>query len=231
MILSRIHSLRHALCVIGLTGAFTSALAQERPQALTLPPAYAAHPLYQAQSNWGCEVLLCLSAKTPHEIEACRQPLDMLRKALSRGQPFPVCRLEDGANSQSAGAWAAPATNHYDRCPEDTSPLERDAYAMTISAAPILAASPGAAAPAVIFRGIGDGSGMVPTSESGAAGMPLLVCVGRFIETRLQWVSDAEGGMYISVGVYDQIAIQGANESGRVFEVYVDGKLYQRSRW
>jgi hypothetical protein len=42
--------------------------------------------------DWGCKVLLCLSNPGgPTEFDACKPPIDQLRKHLRKGRSFPTC--------------------------------------------------------------------------------------------------------------------------------------------
>ena len=198
-----------------------------------LPPSIASNPAFQPVSNWGCEVLMCLSNPNgPTAVRECEPPINRLWRELAEGRPFPHCQLNNGQNSRTAGTWVQPNSNYYNMCPSGTTPLAPGGYALFTRTPAAAAASPGPAMSAVpgIYQGIGDGNGVYPDYRSGTP-MPPLVCVGRLLSTTPHNIY--EGGFYHSIQVwtFDTVIVQQATKSSSVFDIYIDNKLYTRTRY
>ena len=55
-------------------------------------PIYTTFPNHARASDWGCEVLLCLSNPGgPTEFSECRPPIERLWRHLAKGRSFPSC--------------------------------------------------------------------------------------------------------------------------------------------
>ena len=197
-----------------------------------LPPSIANNPAYQARSDWGCEVLMCLSNPNgATAVNECRPPIERLWRHLARGHSFPTCTLSDGQNSRTAGTWVQPTSNYYNLCPAGTTPLGSGSYALFNQS--------GASAQTMIYEGIGDGSGIYPNSDSRMGNqwnsMPPLVCVGAQTGTMRHRIAtnSARGTdwVQITVGTYNTTVVQPPNNSGSVFDIYINNQVYHRARY
>lgn len=64
-------------------------------------------------SEWGCQVVLCLSNPSgPTQFKECVEPIEKLWEALAKGKPFPTC--EEGGISMSKIGY-----DPYETCPAD----------------------------------------------------------------------------------------------------------------
>lgn len=198
-----------------------------------LPPAIANNPAYQARSDWGCEVLMCLSNPNgATAVNECRPPIERLWRHLARGHAFPTCTLSNGQNSRTAGAWVQPTSNYYNLCPTGTTPLGSGSYA--------LLNQPSASARPMIYEGIGDGSDIHPNYDSRmryqSNALPPLVCVGAQTGTMQHWIttrgSRGEDQMVrIIVGTYNTTVVQPPNNTSGVFDIYINNQVYHRARY
>jgi hypothetical protein len=193
-----------------------------------LPPAIANNSAYPARSDWGCEVLMCLSNPNgATAVNECRPPIERLWRHLARGHGFPTCTLSNGQDSRTAGTWVQRNANYYNLCPAGTTPLAPGSYAL---------ANQGEGAQPVVYEGIGDGSGIHPNDDSrwGSSVLPPLVCVGARTGITAHWVQSAGSRgelMRVDVGVYNTMAVQPANASGNVFDIYINNQVYHRARF
>lgn len=174
-------------------------------------------------SDWGCEVLLCLSdPRGPTTENECRPPIEKLWKELAKGNPFPSCELADDSKS-GKGSFARQVYEHYDPCPNGTIPVlgayvtqsnstssrdwQRSQYQWA-------------------SRGVAR-MGSDEPSDIGAR-----ACVGKQIGTYSVRPGGGAGDSpeYISVQVYDAITWQ-QPKNPRAIDVYIDGALHQRVRY
>ena len=64
----------------------------------SLPPS-----LFEPQSDWGCEVLLCLANPgSPTEFAECVDPIEKLWDHLAKGRSFPKCSMGGDENGNYA---------------------------------------------------------------------------------------------------------------------------------
>lgn len=70
----------------------------------SLPPS-----LFEPQSDWGCEVLLCLANPgSPTEFAECVDPIEKLWEHLAKGRSFPRCSM----GGDEAGNYARQDGDH-----------------------------------------------------------------------------------------------------------------------
>lgn len=198
----------------------------------SLPPAMASNPMFQARSDWGCEVLMCMSNPNGSTaVNECRPPMDRLWRELARGNSFPTCTLNNGSNSRTAGTWVQPTHNYYSMCPTNTKPLPIGSYAN------FTAASGASSSASGVYAGIGDGSYVYPTYDGRSYSnyMPPLVCVGSLTSTKKQFIPSGDtrmgGGKWITVGAYSEVVLQDPGPSPSAFDIYINGEIYTRSRY
>jgi hypothetical protein len=207
----------------------------------SLPSAMASNPMFQARSDWGCEVLMCMSNPNGSTaVTECRPPMERLWRELSRGRPFPTCTLNNGSNSQTAGAWVQPTSNYYNTCPTGTRPLGSGSYALYTqpATAPAQTQSSGSLSSSFapgVYGGIGDGAYLYPNYDSRSASysMPPLVCVGAQMGTTTQWITDRYGDaqQQVQVGTYSTVVLQEAGSNASAFDIYIDSQVFKRARY
>ncbi|WP_235817756.1 hypothetical protein [Brucella cytisi] len=73
-------------------------------------------------SDWGCEVLLCLSdPRGPTTESECKPPIEKLWRELAKGHSFPSCAMA-GDSGSGSGSFARQVYDYYDPCPAGTAP-------------------------------------------------------------------------------------------------------------
>lgn len=191
-------------------------------------------------SDWGCQVLLCLSNPAgPMAVSECKPPIKKLYKRLVQGKPFPSCTFVDGSDSAAGGHYARRTRSHYDLCPAGTTALGRDRLATTTAAAQQQQGIQKVALrrlPLVTGIGQGDGLAYSTDSRSGNQTLPNKICVAgaRGVTPVSIMVPGVRGGTEarsVQAALYDQIVVLPPNASARVIDVYIDGALQQRVRW
>jgi hypothetical protein len=192
-------------------------------------------------SEYGCQVLLCLSnPQGPMAVQQCVPPIQKFLQGQAKKppEPFPQCEEAQGQAGVQKG------TNPYDACPDGTVALA-DGKKAIVGMPParprsnnfndyLLESGFGNApialgANILIYNGIGDGSGM-----QSAAGK--LICVGANIGPVVLEFDDGLGNenskSYTQVEAFDRvIAMDPAKGSAQYFDVQVNGKPYRRVRF
>jgi hypothetical protein len=191
---------------------------------------------YGPVSNWGCEVLVCLSDRRgPMTETACRQPIQRLYRALFRWrpQPFPVCIMASGSDARTTGNYAEVGPpSYYDACPAGTTALPQGQVAMY---APVQTTGPvqvSTAAPAMTpVVGIGEGAGYYPGmgGENGVA-MPQKVCVGASTGTTTYTTGAGDNSDTFTVPTYSNIALIDPAGDTFTINVYTNGQLFRTIR-
>jgi len=177
-------------------------------------------------SDWGCEVLLCLSNPAgPTAVAECVPPITQLWNALANFQPFPTCGL-----ASATGSYASPGMNYYNACPAGTTALAAGVMAVQATSA---GAVSGVAVDglAVVQVGIGTGDGLLPQVDGGgiASPMPAKTCVGGSPLGQVTVLTSS--GTWSTATVYSQVVSLPAQASGSVIDVYVDSALYSQVRY
>jgi len=177
-------------------------------------------------SDWGCEVLLCLSNPAgPTAVAECVPPITQLWNALAHFQPFPTCGL-----ASATGSYASLGTNYYNVCPAGTTALAAGAVAVQAPSAAALT-NMGVYDSAAVQIGIGTGDGLLP--QVGGDGFPLAMpdktCVGGSPLGQVMVLTSS--GTWTTATVYSQIVSLPPQASGSVIDVYVDSALYTQVRY
>lgn len=156
--------------------------------------------------GWGCKVFLCLAdPRGATTEEECASTIAKLNRDLARGKPFPTCDTND------AGSFARPVFDYFDPCPEGTVPFDG-----------LVLQSDGGTwrewrnSDNQISHSTGDGTRMMETITNRA-------CVSGYKGS----FQDGHDGP--TVKVYGTIIWQ-EPQPPRAFDVFVNGKLWQRSR-
>lgn len=181
----------------------------------TLLPAFALilatlAPTSSHADDWGCEVLLCLSNPAgPKAVAECVAPIEKLWRQLRKGRPFPHCDL----GSSSSGTGAVQSYNHYPPCPAGMTPLPEGVMIDTGSG---------------LLRGFGDGAGMAPNLRD-AVPLPQMACVAGYQGSAMVVADpDSDSRYKVEVSRYAEVTYLTPSSSGRVIDVYIDGKLFSR---
>lgn len=173
-------------------------------------------PTTATASDWGCEVLLCLSdPRGPTTENACVPPISKLWKHLAKGRAFPTCDLA-GDSSSGTGSFARQVYDYYDPCPDGTKPAIRQWIAQ--SSEPVASRRPWGNRPPYSWS---DGGNSYGDSGPGAR-----ACVAKPNGS----FSVSTGDDYLYVQVYETVVWQ-APQKPRAIDVYIDGVLHQRVRW
>jgi hypothetical protein len=169
-------------------------------------------------SEWGCQVMLCLSDKRgPMTEEKCRPPIDMLYDRLRNGGSMPTCDESNGYNVKRV-------VNPYDMCPQGLAETSGWVASATDKNRPWKAS----------------GASQRP-NEDGSTTYGVLACVGTQVETYqvAEACADAGGGGDAgttwnctpahTVRVFDQVMPLPPQSSTRAIELYNSGgQLQQR---
>lgn len=192
-------------------------------------------------SEYGCQVLLCLSnPQGPMAVQQCQPPIQKFLQGQAKKppEPFPQCEEAQGQAGVQKG------TNPYDACPDGTIALA-DGKKAIVGMPPAkprsnnvsdwqLQSNFGNTPIAIggnilIYNGIGDGAGL-----QAAAGK--LICVGAALGPVVLEFDDGLGNenskSYTPVDAFDRvIAMDPAKGSPQYFDVQVNGKPYRRVRF
>lgn len=172
--------------------------------------AFAADDSNLVGKDWGCAVLMCMSNPSgPTAEPKCKPPIEKLHKELARGHSYPSCEGANNENNYSRTVW-----DYYDPCPAGMVP-----------------------APKGTFIEIGEKQdGRVTVTSTGAIQSEPYrwdalagdrACVGAPIGIDYAKMQFEDGR---NVLVYSSVVWQ-KPQSPRILEVYVDGKLYSRTRY
>lgn len=171
-------------------------------------------------SDWGCQVLLCLSdPRGPTTESECQPPIRKLWKHLAKGKSFPTCEIAGDAENGS-GSFARPVFNYYDPCPEGTNP-----------AAGYVAQ--GAEGDQIGWRQAKTelSAGGAPNRSDGLGGTTNVgrrACVAHRLGTfHTRFGSDEPSRI---VQVYGRVVWQ-EPQNPRAIDVYIDGALHHRTRY
>lgn len=196
----------------------------------------AALPQAAHASEWGCQVLICLSdPRGPTTEGQCVDPINRLWDELRKRRPsFPTCDMAVGPGGRS---WAEQGYGWYDLCPDGTVALQKGSNAVQGNEQMIAAWN---AAPmfrkAQIFAnsqmaaGIGDGQGYGYNGYDNETLQPK-VCVGKLLGNVTRSVSDGYRTRSVPVGVYDRVVLVNPANSPNLVNVFVDDKLTRIVRW
>jgi hypothetical protein len=193
-------------------------------------------PGYGAVSNWGCEVMLCLAdPKGPMDKAECKPPITKLYKAIFRWkpQPFPVCILSNGSNSQSTGNYAKVGpSSYYDSCPAGLTPLAAGEVALLgpnppTGPMPVSNPTPNQ----TVGVGIGDGAGLHPgMNGENEFTMPNKVCVGSVTGSTSYTSGAGDNGSTMTVNTYSSFAVIPPAPNTFTVELYINNQLYKSVR-
>lgn len=222
-----------------------------------LAVAASAVPQASIASDYGCRVLLCLAAVngTPQE---CRPDLKKLFRDLSKGRPFPTCdfvsasavrgqlqRLIDdpatpdeqrqhlrGIAANAGNSFARQGYGYYDPCPEGTTALGKDLYAVQGTAEDVSNKSRfGFGRPAGdAHRGIGEGNDLAGFGFGHDSALPGKVCVASHIGNTWVRLGLSSRGQ-TPVRVYERVVLVSPAATPRFIDVFIDDTLYRRVRW
>lgn len=177
-------------------------------------------------SDWGCQVLLCMSNPGgPTQYAQCVPPIERLWRHLRRGGAFPTCEM--AGSPERGGSYVRMVSDPYDLCPAGLQPAPAGQWV----GAGTLSGVPGTLPPGVlpdaaaVDRSQPMQSEPVPDSDRGGRPGPR-ACVGSLIGTT---VLDRTDGQRIAVHVYDAVEWQ-QPKSPQAFDVYIDSKLFHRVR-
>jgi hypothetical protein len=202
--------------------------------------AWLAMPTYA--SDWGCQVLLCLSNPAgATAVKECVPPIKKLYRHLAKGRAFPSCTFADGSDSAAGGHYARRSYSHYDLCPAGTTALPRQQLATTTAAAAAMQQN-GIQRVALrrlaLVSGIGQGDGMTNQSDSraGNQALPNKICVAGArgtvpVSVMVQGTRGGTESRLMQAALYDQIVVLPPHPSSRVIDVHIDHVLQQRMRW
>ncbi|MDH2436860.1 hypothetical protein QCD60_30560 [Pokkaliibacter sp. MBI-7] len=173
-------------------------------------------------SDWGCQVLLCLSdPRGPTTESECRPPIHKLWRELAKGHSFPSCAMA-GSSDTGTGSFARQVYEWYDPCPEGTKPAE-GYIAESTSPDPNTWRRLNYS-----LSRIYTGRGWYDRDEGGPT---TRACVGNHMgtyRTGSWWGGDRDDRK--TVQVYDKVVWQ-QPQNPRAIDVYIDGNLHQRVRW
>lgn len=189
------------------------------PPALTLACAATA----QAQSNYGCTVLLCLANPAgPTAAPACVPSITQLWWDLSHFRGFPSCVMAGNAATHT-GSYALQRSDPYLDCPTGSSMLPSGSYSQGIgtsqgqldyaAAAGFMATSVGD--PNTIFVNPGDP-------------IPLKTCGGNYQGQGAYW--DSNYG-WTTRPIYGTLTQVGLATTPNIVDVYLNGTISKSIRW
>lgn len=169
-------------------------------------------------SDWGCQVLLCLSdPRGPTKESECRPPIHKLWRALAKGHSFPSCALA-GNTESGTGSYAKQVWEYYDPCPHGTHPA--GGWVAESSSTDPRAWRQSPRAHSQVFS-----SGRRWSDRDEPLGAR--ACVGNQLgtyRTGYGW-DDLE-----TIEVFDKVVWQ-QPQNPRAIDVYIDGQLHRRVRW
>lgn len=169
-------------------------------------------------SDYGCQVLLCLSNPGgPTQYAECQPPINRLWDDLENGRPFPTC--EQAGN----GAYAQQLYTHYDPCPEGMQSLDSGINAVTQAAIDAYNRAAGR-----FYYGGGDPRPQ-PTTSSGENGEVCYQGKGGTVEINYGDWGDPN---VILLTIFQKLR-PGSKRymQGNAIDVYIDSKLYKRVHW
>lgn len=163
-------------------------------------------------SEVGCKILLCLSDPRGSTTEAeCHPPIAHLQDRLKRGKPFPKCSMA-GNSDTGQGSFARLVYDPFDPCPDGLT----DVPDGTVLA-------PGR----LVGRQLqATGPVAVSNQKSDVWMGATKACVGKFLGSGTAGDADSP----YTVNVYDRVVWM-KWQAPRAVDVYVDGKLFKRTRF
>lgn len=176
-------------------------------------------------SDWGCEVLLCLSdPRGPTTESECKPPIEKLWRELAKGHGFPSCAMA-GDDKSGTGSFARRVYEHYDPCPTGTVPAVGAYVAQSTSTnrrdwqrSQYQWSSTG--------RNGGSLGGRDGSSDIGPR-----ACVGKPLGTYTVYRGGGDSGYdNINVQVYESVTWQ-KPQNPRAIDVYIDSELHHRVRY
>lgn len=189
-------------------------------------------------SDWGCQVLLCLSNPAgPTAVAACVPPITKLWNALKKRNPDPFPTCEEAGDSFAKPGYGS----FYDACPNGTKALAVGTAAIQMS--PTTYADLAKSNPAyfgtdvqtstkavlksspVVF-GIGEGDGL----DAGPESLPSKVCVRNELGSVVVQGATYEDGQ-IRARAFEQVVHLSPYSSASYIDVFVNGKLHNRVRY
>lgn len=191
-------------------------------------------------SQWGCEVLLCLSNPGgPMQFGECVPPITRLFDALSKvpPDPFPTCTLADGG---TPGNYAQQLRSFYDPCPPGTTDAAEGEQLAEGTKKPGL--------PAYKYNSVAGFN----ITQSAHVNLPNYQCnkekgscspirdkgpkacvankTGRYTYTVTTGYGKDKDSTTYGVNVYQKVIWQ-QPQSPRAIDVYIDGSLFKRVHW
>lgn len=167
-------------------------------------------------SDYGCQVLLCLSnPRGPRAESACVPPINKLFDDLRRGKIFPLCDIAGGSGR---GSYAIQGESWYDNCPPGTSALPVGMHAVAKGKENEL------------LYGIGEQINLSHSTDSdfNITSAPKKICVSGNPVGSVSFNSNDE---WITATIYPNVMIISPAKTPNFFDVYVEGKIYRRIRW
>lgn len=159
-------------------------------------------------------------------VSECVGPINKLWKHLASFHPFPTCTMVG-----APGTGANQVSDHFDVCPEGTSPLALGELAYQ---------GPGKPAEGAYFSdksafvvGRGDSMGMEKLGKSFKFDKSDKICVADKVGSVAINLFDPGISEYspATVSVYNTIVKLPWQSSPNVIDVYIEGKLHNRVRW
>jgi hypothetical protein len=175
--------------------------------------------------EWGCKVLLCIA--TPNAT-GCRPPIDRLWRHLARGHPFPTCSFTNGSGS-APGTYVQQGTNVYDLCPQGTTALPSGQYA--VLPADFVATPTYSYTTTAPHAGIGDGSEQRFYNDAYAIPPPKICVAGATGRSATYYEFVGDEWTARSLAEFTQILVLPPNPNDTVFDIYVNGSRFARTRW
>ena len=185
-------------------------------RSITISAIFSAFSGATSASDYGCQVLLCLSNPAGQTAVAqCVPPITQLWRDLAHvpPRPFPTC-------DEGRPAVAIQNTTYYDPCPDGTTALDAGGLALQQG-------MPTGSQPAV---GIGSGDTLAP-GHGDRVFLGSKVCVGRSVGRMWVMTGNGDNSWAGYVDVYDRIAILDPAMTPNVIDVYLNNALYRRIRW
>ncbi len=175
-------------------------------------------------SDWGCQVLLCLSnPQGPTAVGECVPPIEKLWSELAKGHSFPSCDMSDGNDGSSH---AQPVINAYDPCPTGT--IDAAQGANVVQGSKINGGGYGVNG----FNFDGQVATSQPNQCDGDGGCNAYynqgpkACIGNLIGSYHVGGYNGDDLGY-DVGVYDQVVWM-QPQSPNAIDIYIDNALFKR---
>lgn len=193
-------------------------------------------------SDWGCQVLLCLSNPAgPMAVAACVPPITKLWAALRKPKPDPFPTCDEAKSSSHGDSFARQGYGYFNQCPAGTAALGAGVTAMQVAPSvyadlsrsnsvyfgtDLQPATRDAIGSAPVGRGIGEGDGLAPSVDEPT--LPNKVCAAGELGP---FMLPGDDGNAYQVNAFQQVVILPAQSSAAYIDVFVNEKLYKRVRY